>query len=120
MNEEANFTFHHEISLDDADGISSIKINPHNSNILAISTWNGFVDIYDIRSSNRKDRTNLKCPQLALQWISDSNIASAGADGIIYVNGVQIGFHDAPISSLCLSETNHILASGSYDGVDSG
>ena len=87
-------------------GISCIKINPWNSILLAASTWNGFVDIYNIKTRNRSERTNLKCPQLAVEWISSNNYASGGADGIVYINGVQIGFHDSPISSLAFSVNN--------------
>lgn len=119
MNDETvvNFHFSGEIELQDVDGISRIQINPWNPSILAISTWNGFIDIYNINSRSRAQRTNLKCPQLAVEWISANDYASGGADGIVYVNGVQIGFHDSPISSLAFSVKNHILASGSYDGV---
>lgn len=115
--ERTNFHFSAEIELQDVDGISCIKINPWNSILLAASTWNGFVDIYNIKTRNRSERTNLKCPQLAVEWISSNNYASGGADGIVYINGVQIGFHDSPISSLAFSVNNQILASGSYDGV---
>lgn len=106
-----------EIELDDVDGISCIRLNPWNSEFLAISTWNGFIVIYNINSKTQKSRSNLHCPQLAVEWVAANSYASAGADGIVYINDDQIGYHNSPISSLAFSAKNHILASGSYDGV---
>ncbi|OHT02015.1 mitotic checkpoint protein [Tritrichomonas foetus] len=111
------FKLFNEITLRGVDGISCIKINPWKQEVLALSTWNGFVDCYDIFINERINRINLDCPMLAVEWISVNDIASAGADGIVYINGTQIGFHNAPISSLAFSISTQILASGSYDGI---
>lgn len=118
MNEiDVKFHFSGEIELQEVDGISCIQINPWNPGILLLSTWNGFIDIYDINSRALNERIRLNCPQLAVEWISANSYASGGADGIVYINGVQIGYHNSPISSLAFSAKNYILASGSYDGV---
>ena len=110
------FKFAFEIPLRNVDGISCIKTNPWRNSLLAISTWNELVNIYDIQRREIIESREIRCPQLAVEWISEGDYASGGADGIVYINGVQIGYHNAAISGMAFCESRHILATSSYDG----
>ena len=108
------FSFAVSCSLGDNNaGISCCRVNPWNSEQVAISTWAGTVEIYSTSTGRRINVHRLQSPQLAVEWINKSTCASGGADGILYFNGVQIGSHSGPIS--CLSLVGQHLISGSFD-----
>lgn len=58
-------------------------------------------------------RYDLKCPQLAVEWVGINICTSGGADGVLYFNGMKVGEHSGPIS--CLSYLPGYLVSGSWD-----
>ena len=94
-------------------GISCCKINPWNSSFVAISTWTGFVEIYNTNEGKLIQKYNINCPQLAVEWVSTNVCASGGANGVLYFNGMRVGEHSGPIS--CLSYLPGYLVSGSWD-----
>lgn len=97
-------------------GITKVAINPWNSEIVAISTWESTVELYSTTNGQNIQIFHFEAPQMDLTWVNKSTIASVGSDGHVNLNGQMIGSHKAPASSILYLSSLNVIASGSYDG----
>ncbi|KAJ1927042.1 RNA export factor gle2, partial [Linderina macrospora] len=116
-----------EISQPPTDTISQIEFSP-NSYLLAGSSWDNQVRVWDIQSngaSTGKAAYSHEAPALCCAWSRDgTKVASGGADkagrmlDVATGQSVQIAQHDEPIRCIRFVEADNaspIVATGSWD-----
>ena len=107
-----------DVHLDNPkNGITKIMINPWNSEQMAISTWGSTVELYSTIHGTLIQKYNFQSPQMDITYCTQGIIASVGADGLIHLNGQEIGRHNAPISCISYLPSHHLIATGSLDGI---
>ncbi|GMM55460.1 RNA export factor [Maudiozyma humilis] len=110
------------------DSISDIAFSPQNDFLLASSSWDGKVRIWDVQSGTAQGRSQYehKGPVLTTRWSNDgSKVASGGCDNAVQLFDVatgqsnQVGAHDSAVSSLrfvnCGPSNTECLVTGSWD-----
>ncbi|KAL0142505.1 WD40-repeat-containing domain protein [Mucor lusitanicus] len=123
MQTSLNFELYH-VECPPGDGISALQFSTE-SDLLAASSWDNNVYIYDINLDNResyvKDRYPHEAPVLCLKWSLDgSQIVSGGADhkGRLYDvetgKHVEFAHHEAPIKSILFADYS-LVVTGSWD-----
>ncbi|KAL7507813.1 hypothetical protein ACHAXN_004923 [Cyclotella atomus] len=108
-----------------SDGITSLT---YLQNLLACSSWDGTVRIYDAKSKTDHVKKSLDCPLLSLSASSDNNsVYCGGIDGTIHkfdikndsLSSIGSHTHDDPMKCAvsCLKIVNDsLLASAGWDG----
>jgi mRNA export factor len=120
-----------DVALSDppADSISDLAFGqmPNGSDLLAVSSWDNKVRIYEINQSGQSQGRHVyehSQPVLNCDWSKDSSkIVSAGADKNVKVCDIQsqqdmvVGTHDQPVRCVRFFENNGtpMIVSGSWD-----
>lgn len=96
-------------------GISCIRFNRVQTKYIALTTWEGTIEIYDFLINRLTNKFTLKCPQLTCEFAENCCIAG-GSDGAVTANGKVIGSHESPVSCIVYIEGTKQFATGSFDG----
>lgn len=103
-------------NLSESTGISSLKFNPWDPSLLAVSLWGQKIEIFDVESGRLRQTFQLRSPQLAVTWGNRNNCFGGGDDGVISVNGLPFGNQNGPVSALVYNEYQSTITSSSFDG----
>ena len=103
-----------ELDLKDNSGISCIRFNQTHPNFVAMSKWNGNLDIYDLSKNQLINSFTQKSPQLCCCF-AENICVGGGADGSVSFNGVVIGKHNKAVSSIVYCKGTKTIVTSSFD-----
>lgn len=106
-----------EVELRDPNaGISSVHFNPYNNNLLAVTTWTGFLEIHDIGSNVTMAVKEFPVPLTCSTWITPDVVAVGGINGGIFTsNDIVVEAHEAGISSIFMIPGSQLTVTTSWD-----
>ncbi|CDI85664.1 mitotic checkpoint protein bub3, putative [Eimeria praecox] len=112
-----------ELRPEPRDTISSICFSPnHAKNVLAASSWDNMLRVYDVDNSELISQHEFQAAPLDCCFLSDFNrVAVGGLTGGIHVFDVhgakisQVGRHDAPVRFVRFHRPTNLIYSGGWD-----
>jgi len=112
----------HELTSPPTDGITRVRFG-NQSDVLAVSSWDRTIRVYDARKNIRKHMIELKAPLLDCTFSEDdTKVFTGGLERAIYVIDLKtskktsLGQHDKPIRCVEYSPTVNLVITGSWDG----
>ncbi|KAJ3307595.1 hypothetical protein HDV04_002933, partial [Boothiomyces sp. JEL0838] len=109
-----------ELNEPPKDGITSIRFSPTDSHVLAVSSWDKTVSVYQVDHNIKQAEQKHPAPVLALAFSLDGKIVySGGLEGVLYSLEIaslktnKIGNHNAAISTIVTSKD--YIITGSWD-----
>ncbi|CDJ63828.1 mitotic checkpoint protein bub3, putative [Eimeria necatrix] len=112
-----------ELRPEPRDTISSICFSPnHAKNVLAASSWDNMLRVYDVDNSDLISQHEFQAAPLDCCFLSDFNrVAAGGLTGGVHVFDVhgakisQVGRHDAAVRCVRFHRPTNLIYSGGWD-----
>lgn len=99
-------------------GISSVNFSRGDDNILLTSTWDGFVNIFNISENKIINKKKFDDPLTCSSWLTDKLFVVGSIKGFVYFTDEndKIKCHNKPVVSVGYNSRNNLVFSAGLDG----